>query len=295
MNAAKAITPADLSGMSEAELRKLENQIARKYSGRLPWEAVIWAFGNTAVWLSLWPLVLLDVIPLWLGFIIATLNMTLCYLPTHDAQHDIIARKGQKLRWLNEAVGHATTWMIIYPFNVLRVTHMDHHRHTNDPELDCDITSKADGPWQAIWETVKHRQPNGKRAPDYFASLARNGREDLVLLAILYRLAFIAIIGTLAWNGYALEALFLWWLPFQLGITYIFFFLSWAPHRPMTVQGRYRDTRSWKSAIGNIGSLGMQYHIVHHLHPYIPLTQTPAAYRELRPILEARGCDLGAN
>lgn len=27
----------------------------------------------------------------------------------------------------------------------------------------------------------------------------------------------------------------------------------------------------------------------HHLHPYIPLTRTPAAYREMRPILEARG------
>jgi beta-carotene hydroxylase len=37
----------------------------------------------------------------------------------------------------------------------------------------------------------------------------------------------------------------------------------------------------------------MQYHIVHHLYPRIPLMQTPAAYRELRPILERQGCDLG--
>jgi len=41
--------------------------------------------------------------------------------------------------------------------------------------------------------------------------------------------------------------------------------------------------------------MGMQYHIVHHLHPYIPLSQTPAAYREMKPILRARGCDLGSN
>jgi len=32
---------------------------------------------------------------------------------------------------------------------------------------------------------------------------------------------------------------------------------------------------------------------VHHLYPTIPLMQTPAAYRALRPVLERRGCDLG--
>lgn len=285
----------DVSNLSERELRKLELKIARKHSGMFPWEIVIWAFGNMAVWLALWPLVLLDYIPLWLGFIIATINMSLVYLPTHDAQHDIIARPGQKLRWLNELVGHATSWMMIYPFELLRVTHLDHHRHTNDPELDVDITSMANGPWHAIWSSIRQRQPDAKRSSDYMRSAARNGREDLILLALVYRLGFIAVLGALAWNGFALEALLLWWLPYQIAMTYLIFFLSWAPHHPGDKTGRYTNTRSWKSMVGNIGSMGMQYHIVHHLHPYIPLVRTPAAYREMRPILEARGCDLGEN
>ena len=285
----------DVSNMSERDLRKLELKIARKHSGMFPWEIVVWAFGNMAVWLALWPLVLLDYIPLWLGFIIATINMSLVYLPTHDAQHDIVARPGQKLRWLNELVGHATSWMMIYPFELLRVTHLDHHRHTNDPELDVDITSMANGPWHAIWSSIRQRQPDAKRSSDYMRSAARNGREDLILLALVYRLGFIAVLGALAWNGYALEALLLWWLPYQIAMTYLIFFLSWAPHHPGDKTGRYTNTRSWKSMVGNIGSMGMQYHIVHHLHPYIPLVRTPAAYREMRPILEARGCDLGEN
>jgi beta-carotene hydroxylase len=37
----------------------------------------------------------------------------------------------------------------------------------------------------------------------------------------------------------------------------------------------------------------MQFHIIHHLYPTIPLMQTPAAYWELKPILQRRGCDLG--
>lgn len=291
-NAVELAIPADVSGMSEAELRKLENKIARKHSGIFPYEIVIWAFGNMAVWFAVWALVLTGIMPLWLGFIIATINMTLVYLPTHDAQHDIIARPGQKLRWLNELVGHATSWMIIYPFNTLRVTHMDHHRHTNDPELDPDITTKANGPWHAIWLSIRERQPNGKRSSDYLTSLARNGRDDLILLAILYRIAFVVILSALAWSGHALEAFFLWWLPYQISMTYLLLFLSWAPHHPHNGQGRYRDTRNWRSKVGNILSMGMQYHIVHHLHPYIPLVRTGAAYHDMKPVLEARGCDM---
>ncbi len=293
MNAHSTILPDDLSSLSEAELRKLENRIARKYSGKVPWIAVFWAFGNLAVWLSLWPLVFSGILPLWLAFPIATVNMALVYLPTHEAQHDIIARPGQKLRWLNELVGHATSWMLVYPFQVLRITHLDHHRHTNDPEKDVDITTKAPGPWSAIWQTIRQRQPDAKRNHDYAAALFRAGRMDLIVISLAYKLGFIAILGGLAWNGFALEALLLWWLPYQIAISYIIFFLSWAPHHPGTETGRYRNTRSWKSAVGNIGSMGMQFHIVHHLHPYIPLHLTPAAYREMRPILEARGCRLG--
>lgn len=285
--------PADLSTLSSGELRKLENAIARKHSGMVPWGVVVWAFGNLAFWLALWPLVIFDVIPLWLGFIAATISLSLVYLPTHDAQHYIIGRKGTKLHWLNELVGHATSWMIVYPFEVLRVTHLEHHRHTNDPVLDVDYTSTSKGPWSAIWNSIRQRQPDAKRAKDYLGALARNGREDLIALAVLYKLGFVAILCALAWSGFALEAFFLWWLPYHIAITYLTFFLSWAPHHPGDNRKRYGNTRSWRSKVGNIGSMGMQYHIVHHLHPYIPLSRTPAAYYEMKPVLEARGCELG--
>ncbi len=69
--------PEDLSALSNAELIKLERKIARRHSGMFPWLMVIWAFGNLVFWLSLWPLVLLDVMPLWLGFILATISLSL--------------------------------------------------------------------------------------------------------------------------------------------------------------------------------------------------------------------------
>lgn len=293
MNAHTAILPADLSQLSSAELTKLERQIARKYSGKVPWETVVWGLAIPPLWVANFLLALNGTIPLWLGFVLSTVLLMFTYAPNHDAQHDIIGRPGTKWRGLNEFLGHWTSWLLVLPFETLRTTHLDHHRHTNDEHLDSDITTHADTALGAVWESVKQRQPNGKRAQDYRASLERAGRADLVATTAAYKLAFFLCLFLLAHWGYAIEAFVLWWLPYQLAMTYIIFFLSWAPHSPGLVKGKYRDTKSWKSVLGDPLSMWMGYHVVHHLHPYIPLLKTKAAYWEMRPILEARGVRLG--
>ena len=60
----------------------------------------------------------------------------------------------------------------------------------------------------------------------------------------------------------------------------------------MKESGRYRNTKGWKSPVGTILTAGMEYHLVHHLFPAIPLNRTPAAYQELKPLLEKRGMAL---
>ncbi len=285
----------DLSLLSDAELVRMEREIAARHLDKFPYFAVIWAFTNLAVWLALWPFVFLGIIPLWLGFIVATLNVTLSYLPSHEAQHDIIAKPGSKLRWLNQLVGHLSTLPLVLPYRVAKMTHMDHHKHANDPALDPDYSSHASGPMQAIWKSLLNRQPRADGGFNaYGEALQRKGRLDILLDGIVYQIIHYGILFALAWSGYAIEAALLWWLPRHIALTYIQYYLSWAPHHPGNESGRYRDTRSFRSILGNIGSLGMQYHIVHHLHPRIPLYRTPRAYWEMKPILEARGCDVHA-
>lgn len=281
------------ASMGEDELKRAEKEIARRHLHHFPLIAVVWAFANTACWLSLWPLVFLNVIPMWAGFILATINFMLFYLPSHEAQHSIIARPGEKLRWLNELVGHVSSAPMVIPFRVFRATHMEHHKHANDSELDPDYSTHADSAAGAIWASVQFRQPrpHGGDKP-YGVALQRLERFDLLAEAVVYELLFYGTLVALAWSGFALEAALLWWLPRHLGLTYLHFYLSWAPHNPGLGVGRYRDTRSFRSALGNIMSMGMQYHIVHHLYPRIPLTRTPAAYRELKPVLEVMGCEV---
>lgn len=280
----------DLSQLTPKELARVEREIARRHIGKFPWLATIAGLSIFAGWLALWPLVFLNVIPLWSGLVAATLLAILGYLPSHEAQHDIIARPGSRLRWLNELVGHLAIVPLALPYRLARTTHTQHHLHTNDPKLDPDYSSRADGPLQAIWQAIQNTQPRSRGGFNAYArTLKRLGRMDILMEAIIYRTVWFTIMFTLAWNGYALEAAALWWLPHHVGYIYIQYYLSWAPHHPANETSRYRHTRSFRAALGNIGSLGMQYHIVHHLHPRIPFWRTPQAYWEMRPVLEAQG------
>lgn len=282
----------------DAELRRQEFAIAKKYTGGTPWRIVVWGLGNFAFWLALWPLVLTGTLPLWAGFILSTLSITICYLPSHEAQHNNIARPGTKLRWLNELVGYVSTIPMLLPFKTARLTHLEHHAHTNNPELDPDYSVTAKGWLDAILTSIRGRinRRKGGGNDAYAKTLDRIGGKAATharIEALALTIPHWIILAALAWSGFALEALLFWWLPRHIGVTYIQLLLSWAPHHPGEQTGRYKDTRAFKYAFGNIAAMGMEYHIIHHLHPAIPLHKNMAAYRELKPILEERGCDLG--
>ncbi len=283
-----------MTGMPQTKTRRArERDIAERFMGGFPWPMVLWALANTGVWFALWPLVLSDAIPLWVGFIIATINITLSYLPSHDAQHDIIFPRGSRFHWFNEFIGYFSLIPLALPLSTLRVTHLEHHRHTNDPALDPDFHMNASTVAGAIWRAVTKNQARYDLYGPTLQRLGTPAAKRALIEALVSKMLFFGILTALAWNGRPFEAVFLWWLPRHIAGTYISFYLSWVPHYPNPEQGRYRNTRAFKSIFGNWGSSGMQYHIVHHLYPNIPLYRTPAAFRALRPILDEQGCELG--
>ncbi len=277
-----------------ATSRAREKQIAAGFSQGFPWPMLIWPLVNTTLWLALWPLVLSGILPLWAGFAIALVNVTGSYLPSHDAQHNNFFARESRFHWLNELIGHYSLIPLALPLSTLRETHLEHHRHTNDPALDPDyFVMEAPDVRTALWHGLTKNQPRNDRYGPTLERLGTPAATRALLEALAAKAAFFGIICGLAWTGHAAEAVLLWWLPRHIALVYVNFYLSWMPHFPGSEQGRYRDTRAFKSKLGNIGSMGMQYHIVHHLYPTIPLHRTPAAYRALRPVLAERGCDLG--
>jgi len=293
MSASNPMTQTDWDKLTDDELDVLERKIAAKYLQIIPWGAVAWGLGNCCVWLALWPLVLMDLLSIWIAAPIATLNVMLAYLPSHEAQHSIIASKGHKLRWLNELVGHVSVIPFGVPFRVLRHTHMEHHAHANDPALDPDygVASMGRNNWEFFKNTILSRQPASKEEDAYFEALVRKGKSNVIVDALAFNAIYITVLFSMAWTGHAIEAALLWWLPRQITVTYVNYYLSWRPHRPAEQQGRYKDTLPIIRMLGNIGYVGMQYNTVHHLYPRIPLSLTPAAFRELRPLLIRKGMD----
>ena len=63
---------------------------------------------------------------------------------------------------------------------------------------------------------------------------------------------YLAIMFTLAWSGHAIEAALIWWIPKIIAGVHLRYYLSWAPHHPAELQGRYLDTRAFKSKLGNL-------------------------------------------
>ncbi|MCF8706508.1 fatty acid desaturase [Rhizorhapis sp. SPR117] len=278
-------------------LLRAERAIAQKYVGGRLWGVVVLGLGNFFLWAALFPLTMFDIIPLWLAFIIATLSITVCYVPSHEAQHSNIAREGEKLRWVNELLGHLSTIPLILPYRMTRIMHLQHHMHVNDPERDPDYPDAARNAFHAIIKTIVNRQPRSTGTINHYKRVltelnspaARTAQKDTAIA----QLASMAFFFIMAWSGYPLVIALVWWLPRHIALSYIRFYLSWAPHHPRVETGRYTNTRAFRSRLGHIASMGMQYHIVHHLYPNIPTHRTRAAYWEMRPILVARGCDLG--
>lgn len=295
--AAISFGPDGLDRYTRRDLRKEEIAIARQFHGGAMWPYAVAAFACFAVWLSFFPLAIMGVLKLPLAFVLSCVFCVGGYVTSHEAMHSNIGRPGSKTRWLNEAVGAVSTIPIVFPFSMARLMHLEHHYHCNHPEKDPDYTDEAPNMWAAWYKTWYNRQPGVDGSIHHYKRiLAEMGtpiaRRALVETMVL-QLVFMATLFTMAWNGYAIEAALIWWLPRHIGLSYIRFFLSWAPHHPREGKmGRYENTNVFKSRVGHILSMGMQYHIVHHLYPGIPNHRTKEAYYALKPILKARGVDV---
>ena len=262
-----------------------EKAIAKSFSQRFQWEMILIGLGQAVIWLSLWPLVLNGIIDLWVGFLIASLCACFAYLPSHEAQHGNYSRGNPKLRWLDEFVGHITLITLIYPYHLLRVTHMKHHAYTNDPEKDPDyLNAHTSSVLKVIKNVLDGSTVNYEKYLKVFSADKAfvNSFEKAIPIALLYRFILLVLVII-----FPLETLLLWWLPAKIGSVYTTVFFSYFPHLG-TSTGRYQNTRFWTHWMPRYLNHSMQLHFVHHLHPGIGHYDEPRAIEALKPFLVAR-------
>ena len=262
-----------------------EKAIAKSFSQRFQWEMILIGLGQALIWLSLWPLVLNGILDLWIGFLIASLCACFAYLPSHEAQHGNYSRGNPKLRWLDGFVGHITLITLMYPYHILRVTHMKHHAYTNDPFKDPDyLNAHAKSVFHVIKNSSDGSSTDFGKYLEVFSSDKAfvNSFEKAIPIAMLYRFILLVLVVI-----FPLETLFLWWLPAKIGTVYTTAFFSYYPHLG-TSTGRYKDTRFWSHWIPRFLNHSMQLHFIHHLHPSIGHYDEPKAIEALKPFLIER-------
>jgi beta-carotene hydroxylase len=291
--------PDGLDRYTRRDLRREEIAIAQRFHGGAMWPYVAAAFGCFAVWLSFFPLAIMGKLNLPLACILSCIFATGGYVTSHEAMHSNIARHGSKWRWVNEWVGKVSTIPIVFPFSMARLMHLEHHYHCNDPEKDPDYTDEAPNMWAAWYKTWYNRQPGVDGSIHHYkrilAEMGTPEAQKALKDTLILQLFFMTVLFSMAWSGYAIEAALIWWLPRHVGLSYIRFYLSWAPHHPREGQtGRYENARIFKSRLGHVLSMGMETHLIHHLYPGIPNHRTKAAYLALKPVLEKRGVDCSA-
>jgi beta-carotene hydroxylase len=160
---------------ANTSLRAQEMAIAERFMGGTPWLMIGWGVANTIAFFAPWPLTLLHIIPLWVAFPLAIACVTRSYLPSHDTHHNIIVPAASRWHWLNEFFGHIVIFPLGLPFHTASATHLEHHRHTNDPLRDPDYPTHAENAWDALRQSLPNRQPNGAGGRRYMEALSALG------------------------------------------------------------------------------------------------------------------------
>jgi len=278
-----------LAGDSQANLSiEEERKIARTFMGRIEWEMIVIGLGQVIVWVATWALVVNNLIPLWGGFIIATVSTACAYLPSHAGQHGHLSGKHQNLDWLNTFISQISLIPLAQSHHILKATHMKHHAHTNDPRKDPDYRHAHVDNWLQSAIQIQNQTGEGglievveklSKEDSKFAEALEKG--GLVGFLFFFAQMTVAVI-------YPLETLLLWWVPRKLAVSYLGIIFSYEPHKDLPI-GRYKDTRFWTNGLPRFINHSMQIHVMHHMYPRICHFDEPKAIEALKPFMIARG------
>jgi beta-carotene hydroxylase len=236
---------------------------------RVAWPTLVALVAALALWIA--ALALAAAHPV-LAVALGTTGAYIAFTPLHEAAHRSLARA----RWVNELVGRVASLPLLGPFPAIRHLHLEHHKHTNEPDADPDHWSGR-GPALLLplrWLTQDLH---------YYAAYVRRrrpGRERLETLATLAIVAGAAI--TLTALGHGAIALYGWVLPARLAVGLLAFAFDYLPHRPYRVtarQDRFAATGAapgrWRYAL----TLGQSLHRVHHFYPGVPFYRYGVVWR----------------
>jgi beta-carotene hydroxylase len=271
--------------------------IAKRLHTGIAWGSILYA----AVVLALygWCIFsgLTGKIPLWAALIANTLLVYAAYTSVHEAVHGNIAPDNGPARWLNAVIGFLSAAPMIHNFSLHQTTHIAHHRHTYDPSLDADHWVKG----QSVLNTTLRCLTIVYAHYRTGWAINRNTRAGrrVLLIGMLENLVWLALPIWLCAQRRWVEVLMLIILPALFGSALLAFFFDYAVHYPLVGKDRFRRGRMYRaprivqSLITGL-YVGQNYHLIHHLYPWVPFYRYPRLFERIEPLLRAKGAPIVA-
>ena len=257
----------------------------RSFEVALAWPTVLLAILVTGGWAATILAAATGWLPLWAAFAINTALAYMAYTPAHESAHGNVARGRQE--WLNYAAGLAVIFPLLHNISLHRLTHLAHHKHLNDPEMDADHWVAGQRWWSVLLRCmtlVFSHYRLGWRIADA-RSKRRAVVENVASLSVPVVVALIA-----GWQ----VALFAIVLPAVVGMTLLGLMFDYLVHAPYLHKGRFAATRAyilprrWRR-IGSALWMQQNYHLAHHLYPWIPFYRYARVLQAAEPLVEERG------
>lgn len=250
----------------------------------IAWPTIVVVVAAVGGWATSTTLALFDLIPWALAMLVNTVCAFATFTPMHDASHRSVARA----RWVNELVGRVAAIPLVAPFTAFRFLHLEHHKHTNEPDRDPDFYSGQGPRWLL---PVRWLTQDLHYYVTYFSRLSERPeaerRETVAVFTGLYALAI-----TLAAAGFVAPVVLLWLVPGRLATALLAFSFDYLPHRPHDVPARvdrYRATRLFVDAWLTPLFLFQNFHLIHHLFPGVPFYRYRVVWYALRDELIDKG------
>lgn len=231
----------------------------------------------------------------WPGWWLALLPLGILTVFLFTLSHECTHYTPFKTRWLNDAVGHATSLPLMLPFTWFRYFHLAHHKFTNDPARDPELEH---GPRPGTWpEMLRYlsgwgywrgmagtlwRNTLGRIDAPYLPARQHGAirREARVLLTF-----YALIVLSLIWSPLAL---WLWIVPVLIGQPVLRLYLLAEHGRCPPVANMLENSRTTYAGWPvRFIAWNMPFHAEHHSFPNVPFHKLPELNRDLAPLLKS--------
>ncbi len=206
------------------------------------------------------------------------------FTPMHDSAHSSVWRSNLAI---NDAIGRICSFYFIAPFAAFRYVHLEHHKHTNDPEKDPDFWS-ARG--IALLRPLQWASQEFHYYVPYLSIISQKPLVERVEVIVTLFASYAFVIhaaNTIGW-----KLVWIWILPLRIAVILLAWMFDYIPHRPHQLT-RKQDMYGSTSKIGGFFSvssplapllsilmINQNYHNIHHLFPTVPFYFYPSIWHK---------------